>query len=189
MLASSSVPTVFPPRRMGDDVYVDSGIVQGIPLTLPALELGGRGRRLIAPYPNSGCVRRRPRTTPPRTPWASCTGRVLRGLLRPAAARSPKYADGAGVPVRLTPSSTSSARSTSPPTACASTWTTAGCGPARSSATCRHQSRGRERRRRPHHGGPGAAAALRGGDGSSHPAFAESVASADDRSRRPRHLR
>lgn len=39
MLASSSVPTIFPPRRMGDDVYVDGGIVQNIPLA-PALELG-----------------------------------------------------------------------------------------------------------------------------------------------------
>ncbi|MCH9718857.1 MAG: patatin-like phospholipase family protein [Actinomycetia bacterium] len=32
MCASASVPVVFPPRRIGDDVYVDGGIVQNIPL-------------------------------------------------------------------------------------------------------------------------------------------------------------
>jgi NTE family protein len=32
MCASASVPVVFPPRRIGDDIYVDGGIVQNIPL-------------------------------------------------------------------------------------------------------------------------------------------------------------
>ncbi len=32
MCTSSSVPIVFPPRRIGDDIYVDGGIVQNIPL-------------------------------------------------------------------------------------------------------------------------------------------------------------
>ena len=39
MLASASVPALFAPRRIGDDVYVDGGIVQNIPLT-PALDAG-----------------------------------------------------------------------------------------------------------------------------------------------------
>ncbi len=32
MIASSSVPMVFPPRRIGDDVYTDGGVLQNIPL-------------------------------------------------------------------------------------------------------------------------------------------------------------
>ena len=32
VLASSSVPLVFPPRRLGDDVYCDGGVVQTAPL-------------------------------------------------------------------------------------------------------------------------------------------------------------
>ncbi len=32
VLASSSVPMVFPPRRIGDDVYCDGGVVQNAPL-------------------------------------------------------------------------------------------------------------------------------------------------------------
>ncbi|MCB0918506.1 MAG: patatin-like phospholipase family protein [Actinobacteria bacterium] len=32
MLASSSVPMIFPPRRIGDDIYVDGGILQNTPL-------------------------------------------------------------------------------------------------------------------------------------------------------------
>lgn len=39
MCTSSSVPIVFPPRRIGDDVYVDGGIVQNIPLRA-AVECG-----------------------------------------------------------------------------------------------------------------------------------------------------
>ena len=39
MLASASVPAMFAPRTIGDDVYVDGGIVQNIPLT-PALDAG-----------------------------------------------------------------------------------------------------------------------------------------------------
>ncbi len=32
MIASSSVPMVFPPRRIGDDIYTDGGVLQNIPL-------------------------------------------------------------------------------------------------------------------------------------------------------------
>lgn len=32
ILASSSVPMLFPPRRIGDDVYTDGGMVQNIPV-------------------------------------------------------------------------------------------------------------------------------------------------------------
>ena len=39
MLASSSVPMVFEPRKLGDDVYVDGGVLENIPL-VPALQLG-----------------------------------------------------------------------------------------------------------------------------------------------------
>ncbi|MDQ1307847.1 MAG: hypothetical protein QG671_3681 [Actinomycetota bacterium] len=39
MLASSSVPMVFEPRSFGDDVYVDGGVLENIPLA-PALQLG-----------------------------------------------------------------------------------------------------------------------------------------------------
>lgn len=39
MLASASVPAMFAPRVIGDDVYVDGGIVQNIPLQ-PALDAG-----------------------------------------------------------------------------------------------------------------------------------------------------
>ncbi|HEY3942276.1 MAG TPA: patatin-like phospholipase family protein [Acidimicrobiales bacterium] len=39
VIASSSVPMVFPPRPLADDVYVDGGVLQNIPV-LPALRLG-----------------------------------------------------------------------------------------------------------------------------------------------------
>ncbi len=39
MLASSSVPMVFAPRPIGDDVYVDGGVLQNIPVA-PAFALG-----------------------------------------------------------------------------------------------------------------------------------------------------
>lgn len=32
MCTSASVPVVFPPRRIGDDIYVDGGIVQNVPI-------------------------------------------------------------------------------------------------------------------------------------------------------------
>ena len=41
MLASASVPALFAPRAIGDDVYVDGGIVQNIPLT-PAIDAGAQ---------------------------------------------------------------------------------------------------------------------------------------------------
>lgn len=40
VLASASVPLVFPPRAIGDDVYVDGGVLANIPLE-PAVALGG----------------------------------------------------------------------------------------------------------------------------------------------------
>jgi predicted acylesterase/phospholipase RssA len=39
VLASSSVPMIFPPRMMGDDVYVDGGVLQNVPVR-PAVLLG-----------------------------------------------------------------------------------------------------------------------------------------------------
>ncbi len=39
VLASSSVPLIFPPRAMADDIYVDGGVVQNIPVA-PAVALG-----------------------------------------------------------------------------------------------------------------------------------------------------
>jgi predicted acylesterase/phospholipase RssA len=41
VLSSASVPMIFPPRPMGDDVYVDGGVLQNIPV-LPAVRLGAR---------------------------------------------------------------------------------------------------------------------------------------------------
>ena len=41
VLASSSVPLVFPPRPMADDVYVDGGLLQNIPVEA-AVQLGAR---------------------------------------------------------------------------------------------------------------------------------------------------
>jgi predicted acylesterase/phospholipase RssA len=41
MLASSSVPMVFEPRKFGDDVYVDGGVLENIPLE-PAVHLGAQ---------------------------------------------------------------------------------------------------------------------------------------------------
>jgi len=45
VLASSSVPMVFPPRPMGDDVYVDGGVLQNIPVEA-AVRLGAE--RIVA---------------------------------------------------------------------------------------------------------------------------------------------
>jgi predicted acylesterase/phospholipase RssA len=39
ILASASVPMIFPPRALADDVYADGGVLQNIPV-LPALRLG-----------------------------------------------------------------------------------------------------------------------------------------------------
>ncbi|MEI6620923.1 MAG: patatin-like phospholipase family protein [Actinomycetes bacterium] len=41
VLASASVPMVFEPRKLGDDVYVDGGVLENIPLR-PAVQLGGQ---------------------------------------------------------------------------------------------------------------------------------------------------
>jgi hypothetical protein len=41
VLSSASVPMIFPPRPMGDDQYVDGGVLQNIPV-LPALRLGAQ---------------------------------------------------------------------------------------------------------------------------------------------------
>jgi len=41
LLASSSVPLVFAPRRIGDEVYVDGGVLQNIPVEA-AVRLGAR---------------------------------------------------------------------------------------------------------------------------------------------------
>lgn len=49
-LASSSVPLVFPPRPMGDDVYVDGGCLQNIPLAA-AFALGAEKAYAIAAVP------------------------------------------------------------------------------------------------------------------------------------------
>lgn len=45
VLASASVPMVFPPRPLADDVYVDGGVIQNVPVQ-PALDLGAE--RVIA---------------------------------------------------------------------------------------------------------------------------------------------
>ena len=45
LLASSSVPLIFPPRPMGDDVYVDGGVLRNIPVDAAAA-LGAR--RIVA---------------------------------------------------------------------------------------------------------------------------------------------
>ena len=50
LLASSSVPMVFPPRPIADDVYVDGGIVQNIPLD-PAIALGAEDIYLVLADP------------------------------------------------------------------------------------------------------------------------------------------
>lgn len=39
VLASASVPMVFEPRALGDDIYVDGGVLENIPLA-PAIQLG-----------------------------------------------------------------------------------------------------------------------------------------------------
>ncbi len=41
LLASSSVPMIFAPRAIGDDVYVDGGVLQNIPVA-PAFALGAK---------------------------------------------------------------------------------------------------------------------------------------------------
>lgn len=50
LLASSSVPMVFPPRPIGSDVYVDGGVVQNIPLE-PAVALGATDIYLVLADP------------------------------------------------------------------------------------------------------------------------------------------
>jgi len=50
LLASSSVPAVFPARPIGSDVYVDGGVVMNIPLE-PALSLGAQDVFLILADP------------------------------------------------------------------------------------------------------------------------------------------
>lgn len=50
VLASSSVPMVFPPRTIGADVYVDGGVLQNIPLA-PALALGAEDIYMILADP------------------------------------------------------------------------------------------------------------------------------------------
>ena len=50
VLASSSVPMVFPPRPIGDDVYVDGGVLRNIPLTA-ALTLGALDVYLVLADP------------------------------------------------------------------------------------------------------------------------------------------
>lgn len=50
LLASSSVPMVFPPRPIGSDVYVDGGVVQNIPLE-PAVALGATNVFLVLADP------------------------------------------------------------------------------------------------------------------------------------------
>jgi NTE family protein len=52
VLASSSVPMVFPPRPLGADVYADGGLLQNIPLA-PALALGAQDVYLVLAGPLS----------------------------------------------------------------------------------------------------------------------------------------
>ena len=48
VLASSSVPLVFPPRRLGDDVYCDGGVVQTVPLAAAVRAGAGHVTALLA---------------------------------------------------------------------------------------------------------------------------------------------
>ena len=50
MLASSSVPMMFPPRQIGDDIYCDGGIIQNTPLEV-AVRIGAKNVTTILATP------------------------------------------------------------------------------------------------------------------------------------------
>lgn len=52
MCASASVPIVFPPRRLGDSIYVDGGVVQNTPVSA-AVECGAKDVIVLMASPGS----------------------------------------------------------------------------------------------------------------------------------------
>jgi len=56
IMASAAIPGVFPPVRIGRDMYVDGGLVENTPLN-PAIEMGATSIHVIYLDPNPSVVR------------------------------------------------------------------------------------------------------------------------------------
>ncbi|HEY6249475.1 MAG TPA: patatin-like phospholipase family protein [Candidatus Angelobacter sp.] len=58
IMASTSIPGVFPPERIDEDLYVDGGVVENTPLG-PAIDVGATNLHVVYLDPNPGVVRLR----------------------------------------------------------------------------------------------------------------------------------